>query len=177
MRSSLKINNAGLVILQGLLPSYFIKNHWLKPNLDAFKNVHCQQQAVACLNFLLESGIPCQTDCSPLAELLCGLPVSHKHLRHTTDEINQPTQHQQQTASDFIKTCQAYWPHVQGISVEEFKRSWLVREGMLEECLAHWQLNVTKSTNDECLQQSPFTFSNIHFPWMPKPLHVNWRLN
>ena len=165
----MKINNAGLVLLQGLLPSYFIKNRWLRPNLDSLKSKVCQYQAVFCLQYMTRSeDFDCEEDLS-LNNLLCGLSVGEKHRK-----VNDITQEETQVVNDFLQTCMNYWPEEKTESVEDFKKNWLAREGSLIEHQEHWELLVKNTPNDRLLKQSPFLFSTIQFPWMPKPLHVSW---
>ena len=165
----MKINNAGLVLLQSLLPSYFIKNRWLRPNLDLLKSNVCQYQAVLCLQYMTRSEDVGSGEDLSLNNLLCGLSAAEKHRK-----VNSITPEETQVVNDFLQTCMAYWPEEKTKSVEDFRKKWLVREGLLKECPNHWELLVTNRPNDKLLTQSPFSFSTIQFPWMPKPLHVTW---
>lgn len=49
-----------------------------------------------------------------------------------------------------------------------------MRNGLLNETANRWTLTVEKKAYDLLIQKSPFSFSIIKFPWMEKPLHIDW---
>ena len=75
---------------------------------------------------------------------------------------------------ELINAAISYWPEIGSCSIPGFRGNWLVRDGLLTEFEDRWELTVEKRPYDLLISHSPFSFSIIKYPWMPKPLHVNW---
>ena len=58
--------------------------------------------------------------------------------------------------------------------IDGFRGNWLIRNGLLVETEDRWELKVEKVSYDILLNQSPFSFEIIKFPWMKKPIYVQW---
>lgn len=68
----------------------------------------------------------------------------------------------------------ANWLQMNGTSVEGFRGSFLVREGMLELDEEHWTLRVKEKTYDILLDTIPWSFRQIRLPWLNKYVQVRW---
>jgi len=73
-----------------------------------------------------------------------------------------------------ISAAISHWPRIGKCSVDGFRGNWLVRDGLLTEQDDRWELTVEKRAYDLLISKSPFSFSIIRYPWMPKPLYVTW---
>ncbi len=168
MNEKIFINNAGLVITQSFLPTFFERLGLLQEK--AFRSKEDQQKAVCYLQYLATGKMESmQTDLF-LNKIICGLPVSedvplHIDLKPQEEEL----------AEGLIKSIIDHWKPINQQSVEVFRESWLIRGGMLTEEENCWQLTVEQRAYDVLINQIPFSFSTIRFPWMEKPLYVNWK--
>ena len=168
MNEKIFINNAGLVITQPFLPTFFERLGLLKEK--AFHSKEDQQKAVCYLQYLATGKTEnIQTDLF-LNKIICGLPVSedvplHIDLKPQEEEL----------AEGLIKAIIDHWRAIGQQSVEGFRGTWLIREGLLTEEENGWKLIVEKRAYDVLINQIPFSFSTIKFPWMEKSLYVNWK--
>ena len=104
-----------------------------------------------------------------LNKIICGLPVSEDiplyfDLKPQEEEL----------AEGLIKAIIDHWRAIGQQSVEGFRETWLIREGLLTEEENCWKLTVEKRAYDVLINQLPFSSSAIKFPWMEKTLYVNW---
>lgn len=67
------------------------------------------------------------------------------------------------------------WKVMQHTSVDGFRGSFLIREGVLAETGELWQLTVEEKAYDILLDSLPWTISPVKLAGMTKPLYVNWR--
>lgn len=67
------------------------------------------------------------------------------------------------------------WTKIGNTSVEGLRKSFLQREGNLEEKEDYYILNVEERAYDVLLDSIPWSFAEIRFPWMAKPMEVSWR--
>ena len=161
------INNAGLVITQSFLPTFFERLGLLQEK--AFRSKEDQQKAVCYLQYLATGKMESmQTDLF-LNKIICGLLVSEDiplyfDLKPQEEEL----------AEGLIKAIIDHWRAIGQQSVEGFRETWLIREGLLTEEENCWKLTVEKRAYDVLINQLPFSFSTIKFPWMEKNLYVNW---
>ena len=64
---------------------------------------------------------------------------------------------------------------MKGTSVDGFRGSFLIRNGVMADTGELWQLTVEEKSYDILLDSIPWSISPVKFPWMEKPLYVNWR--
>ncbi|SQC92670.1 Uncharacterised protein [Cedecea neteri] len=69
----------------------------------------------------------------------------------------------------------AHWKVLGNTSISGLQTTFIQREGLLTFTPQHWQLNVIPGTFDMLLDQLPWRFQTIKYPWMDKPLFVSWR--
>ncbi|WP_422360469.1 contractile injection system tape measure protein [Reichenbachiella sp.] len=167
IKEEIMVQNAGQVIL-----STYIKMLFERLELtvgDQFRNETCQQEAAHYLQYVVTGWSKTEESHLTLNKVLCGL---HPHVPiidgiHISDE-------NKQLIDGLIQAAIGHWPEIGTSSIEGFRGNWLVRDGMLSEDDERWNLVVEKRAYDLLLNQSPFSFSIIKYPWMDKPLHVNW---
>lgn len=164
------VKNAGLVLVSGYIQLLFTRlgiiSHLGKVDEKAEDVL---SDAVHYLQYVVTGCCATAEHWLPLNKLLCGLPL--QHLVHS--EIQMPEVHKT-LIQDMLIAIIGYWPPIGACSVEGFRANWLVRDGILTEDEDRWELTVEKRAYDILLNKSPFSFSIIKYPWMPKPLHVNW---
>lgn len=168
----ISVNNAGTVLLGS-----FFKLLFQRANLVDFKtfvSAEAQLKAVHHLNYVVTGTTAVQEGMAPLFKVLCGLPISSTilpEIEMTEADLN--------NINSFIDAMIRNWPAIGNSSVNGFRNNWLVRDGLLVEHPEKWELNVQKRPYDVLILRSQFanpryTFSIIKYPWMDKPLYVNW---
>jgi hypothetical protein len=167
IRTGVTIMNAGLVLLNSYIPLLFERSGLtidkkmlgLTSHLNA---VHYLQYVATGLNNTEESLLP-------LNKILCGVPINHP----IQDEAFISDEHKK-LIEGLIGAVIEHWPAIGNSTIEGFRGNWLVREGLLIEFDDKWELTVEKRAYDLLINKSMFSFSIIKYPWMDKPLHVNW---
>ena len=84
------------------------------------------------------------------------------------------TDDERQTADNMVRGVKANWREMDGTSVEGFRQSFVLRDGMLEEEEHHWALTVADKPYDMLLDTVPWGFRQIRLPWLKKYVQVAW---
>lgn len=166
------VNNAGAVLLGSFFKLLFIRAHLVESN--AFVSTEAQLKAVHHLNYVVTGTTAVEEAMAPLFKVLCGLPTSSPVL----PEIEM-TEADLSNINDFLNAMIRNWPAIGKSSLNGFRNNWLVRDGLLIEHPDKWELNVKNFPFDILILRSqfanpPYTFSILKYPWMNKPLYVNW---
>jgi hypothetical protein len=69
----------------------------------------------------------------------------------------------------------AHWKIIGTTSLAGLRETFLQREGHLSHDDEKWQLHVEPRTFDMLLDHLPWGYQLLKFPWMERPLHVEWR--
>ena len=69
----------------------------------------------------------------------------------------------------------ANWPKMENTSIGGFQRSFIEREGQLEQRENKWVLTVENKAYDILLDSLPWSYRMIRLPWLKKPISVLWR--
>ncbi len=133
-----------------------------------FTNAENQRKAVHYLQYLV-TGLSNTEETLPLNNVLCGLPSTQ-----TVPKGSIISEEEKLLLDGLINAVISYWSSVGETSIEGFRGNWLLRDGLLQELKDRWELTVEKRAFDLLLHHSPFSFSIIKYPWMEKPLYVNW---
>lgn len=166
-REVIPVKNAGLVLLNNYFSMLFDRLGIIENR--QFINAEKQEAAVHYLQYIVTGHNHTDEYLVMLNKVLCGLPLSTP----VPDGIVIPD-NEKQTINSLIKAAIDYWPAIGETSVQGFRGNWLVRDGLLSETEDRWELTVEKRAYDLLIHKSPFSFSIIKYPWMDKPLHVNW---
>ncbi len=161
------INNAGIVLISGYLKTLFDRLELLEG--DLFSDDHSRERAVHFVQFVANGITHNEEQFLVLNKLLCGLsidtPIS-AGIEVTDDERT--------LIEGMINAIIKHWPSIGECSVDGFRGNWLIRDGVLFEEEDRWNLVIEKRAYDILIHKSPFSFSILKFPWMEKPIHVNW---
>jgi len=167
IKDAIPVRNAGLVLINGYLPVLLERLELIKNK--AFVDVVSQSQTVHYLQYVVTGLSRTEEFLLPLNKIICGLPLSFP----VEDGIEISDTHKN-IIEGLIKAMINHWSQIGESSINGFRGNWLVRDGLLTEQDDRWELTVEKRAYDLLLQRSPFSFSIIKYPWMDKPLHVNW---
>lgn len=163
----ISVKNAGMVLLNNYIPMLFERIGLTKEK--AFINDTARTDAPHYLQFLVTGFGETEDNLLAINKVLCGIQLSETLLPGI--DINEG---QQQLIEGLMQAVIGHWPEIGNTSIEGFRGNWLIREGLLREFEERWELTVKKRAYDLLISRSPFSFSIIKYPWMPKPLHVNW---
>ncbi|AYL99040.1 contractile injection system tape measure protein [Mucilaginibacter celer] len=162
------VKNAGLVLLNNYIPM-LLERLGLINDKKEFTNNTARHNATHYLQFVATGQSETEEIWLPLNKVLCGIPLAEAVPAGV--EISEDDEH---LIEGLINAAIGYWPEIGSCSVPGFRGNWLVRDGLLTEQEERWELTVEKRPYDLLISRSPFSFSIIKYPWMPKPLHVNW---
>lgn len=166
MQSPILIRNSGLVILNSFLPVYFERAGLIKDK--QFINEATANRAVHLSQYLVTGHTDTEEYLLPLNKLLCGLPQEYPI---TATEL---TEEEKREGNSLIIAAIGYWPAVGIQSIDGFRGNWLVRDGLLAVEEDRYKLTVDKRAYDLLLNNSPFSFGIIKYPWMHNALYVTW---
>ncbi|MEZ4859169.1 MAG: contractile injection system tape measure protein [Flavobacteriaceae bacterium] len=161
------INNAGLVLLNSYFPLLFQRLGLMEDS--QFISEETQFKAVHCLQYLAIGNTTTDEAYLFLNKILCGVEVS---TLLTTEVLI--SEADKELMDGLIVAAIIHWSVIGHTSIDNFRGSWLIRNGLLKKESDNWELNIEKKAYDLLINQFPFSFSIITFPWMKKPLHVNW---
>jgi len=68
-----------------------------------------------------------------------------------------------------------HWKPLANTSIAGLRESFLQRNGSLQLKRDAWHLSVEARSFDMLLDQIPWSFSTIKFPWMDRVIYVEWR--
>ncbi len=161
------IPNAGIVLLNNYFLMLMDRLGVISDN--KFKSEEDQQNAVHYFQYIVTGLTETEESLLVLNKILAGLSPDAP-IKSSIDM----TEDQKQLIDGLIQAAIGYWDAIGETSINGFRGNWLVREGILRETEERWELTVEKRAYDILLTRSPFSFSIIKLPWMPKPLHVTW---
>ena len=168
LTTPIAISNAGLVLLQSFLTPYFQRIGLLDDN--KFIGEQQKLNAVHFLQFLATGQSETEEQHLVLNKIICGIEIDQ-----ALDAGISISDTESETAEGLLHAMINYWPAIGHSSVEGFRGNWLIREGLLNETEQQWELIVKRRSYDLLLNQAPFSYHLIKYPWMKKPLYVNWQ--
>ncbi len=162
------INNAGMVLAAPYLPRLFEMLGMTEKS--AFKNLEAQLRAVHLLQYLVY-----KQPVSPeyrlfLNKLLCGVRTDQP----IPLEIKLSGQ-EQELIDSLLHGMIENWKILGNTSVAGLRESFLQRQGRLLLRDEEWHLRVASKPFDMLLDQLPWGFKTIKYPWMERLIHVQWR--
>lgn len=161
------LEQAGLVLLNPFLPTLFERLGWIEN--EAFVGVVERELAVHMLGYLATGRVDLNEAELVLEKVMCGMEIDEPIDAEITF-----TQSQLAEAEELIQSAIDYWEKLGKVNTEEFRNTFLVREGKLSPAGDGWNLKVERRSFDILLQFIPWGYGIIRFPWMNKMLHVDW---
>lgn len=162
------IHNAGLVIASTYIPMLF--QRLALTDGQKFVDTQAQLQALFCLQWMTNS-----TNSAPeyqllLNKVLCGVAPSTAIPQQVSLPDGAET-----LIEGLLTAIIAHWRVLGKTSISGLQSTFIQREGMLTFTPKHWQLDIIPGTFDMLLDQLPWRFQTIKYPWMDIPLFVSWR--
>lgn len=163
------IRNAGLVLLSPYFPRLFSLLHLLDAGRRLSEPAN-QVKAIFAMQYLATADKELPEYELFLNKLLSGYPQ---------DESFSPFFHweesEKQILLSLLNSVKQNWNQMKNTSIEGFRKSFLLREGVLEEKEDRWLLTVEPRAYDLLLDTLPWSYSPVKFSWMNKPVYVRWR--
>ncbi|CAM3703952.1 hypothetical protein VA7868_01486 [Vibrio aerogenes CECT 7868] len=164
----IQIINAGLVLASTYIP--MLLQRLELTDGQQFISPQTRQQAVFCLQWLTHGTDEAPEYLLPLNKVLCGMPL------HEPVPFKTPLpQGAIALTEGLLQAIIDHWKALGATSVAGLQTTFLQRGGNLTETEKQWQLAVFPGPFDMLLDQLPWTFQTIKYPWMDKPLFVSWR--
>jgi hypothetical protein len=165
---SVYIRNAGLVIAGAYLGRLFQMLSFTDGN--AFVDDTARERAVLLTQLVVTGQAAAPEPELALNKLLCGVP-----LNMPVAAAIEPTEHELNTIDGLLKAMIAHWKIIGTTSVAGLRETFLQREGQLVRDDEAWTLRVESKAFDMLLDHLPWGYQLLKFPWMERPLHVEWR--
>jgi hypothetical protein len=105
-----------------------------------------------------------------LNKLMCGLAVAD-----ALPEDDPLQAEDYATADGLLNAMLQQWKVLGATTAAGLRETFLRREGRLVNKGDHWQLLVQPGPFDMLVDQVPWGFSTIKYPWMERMIHVQWR--
>lgn len=162
------VANAGMVLLSPYFSGLFNRLGLIAEK--KFIDDEAQVRAMFILQRLLRDEYKFEEPDLILNKLLVGYDLEKAVPAEV--ELNEQ---EEEIVGSLLRGAMQNWDKMCNTSLQGFKESFLIREGILEETGDFWQLAVEERGYDVLLDSLPWAFSPVKFPWMEKPVYVNWR--
>jgi len=162
------ISNAGIVLLAPYLPRLF---DMLGLTEDStFKDRDAAERGVHILQFLVNESLSSPEYLLVLNKLLCGVKTVRpirRGIELGADEVEQ--------LDGLLLGVIQNWRSLGNTSITGLRESFLQRNGRLQLREGAWHLSVEAKSFDMLLDQIPWSYSTIKFPWIDRVIYVEWR--
>ncbi len=168
LEETIYVQNAGLVLIYPFLSRYFNFLGMLEEN--KFKDEATANRAVLLLQYLATGFSKSPEHELILNKLLCGLPLDTP----VPSEIEM-TDKEKEISGQMLQAIIQNWKRLNNMTVDNFRGSFILRDGKLEESEKFWQLKVEKKAWDVLLKTLPWGYTMVRLPWMEKIINVEWQ--
>jgi len=166
-KDTIYINNAGLVLLNPFLATYFVRLDMMVGG--KFINADAQLRAVHLLQYLVNGKSNNPEHFLVLNKVFCNVPVEEPVPAEIT-----LTDREKETSEQLLRAVIGNWDKLKNTSIEGLQESFLQRDGALVFKDDAWHLKVEQRGYDVLLQTLPWTIGMIKTPWMDNFLYVEW---
>ncbi|MGB0931786.1 MAG: contractile injection system tape measure protein, partial [Chitinophagales bacterium] len=169
LEETIYVHNAGLVLIYPFLSRYFNFLGMLEEN--KFKDETTANRAVLLLQYLATGFSKSPEHELVLNKLLCGLPLDTP----VPSEIEM-TDKEKEISGQMMQAIIQNWKRLNNMTINNFRGSFILRDGKLEETEKFWQLKIEKKAWDVLLKTLPWSYSMVRLPWMEKIINVEWEV-
>ena len=169
--------NAGVVLLHPFLPGFFKNMSLLAKDGKSFLNkekrksrIHFGKEvAVHWLHYLATGEEKAGEQDLAFAKFLCGIKIAEpiKPIAPLETELKEE-------AEKMLQAVITHWKALKSTSPNGLREGFLQRQGRLTQKSNGHLLELENKAQDILLGKLPWGMSIIHFPWMEKPLWVEW---
>jgi len=166
-RQNIPVRNAGIVLLTPFIPRLFERLNFTANG--HFTDQQNREMAALFLQYVVTGK---QSTTNP--ELALNKIICHLSPEATLSGNIEITSEGAVFSDQVLNALISNWRALGSTSVEGLRGNFLIRDGFLSESPEQWKLTVERKAFDVLLNQCPFSFSLIKYPWMEKPLVVEW---
>ncbi|MBO9700585.1 MAG: hypothetical protein J7604_10280 [Sporocytophaga sp.] len=162
------ISNAGLVLVHPYLTRFFKMLNLTEGK--AFKDEYSSHKAAHILQYLVNKNTSAEEHELVLNKLVCGIDLTTPLLRDieiTPEEI--------ETCEGLLEGVIQNWTILKKTSNDNFRSSFLIRQGRLVLESKGWKLKVEEKAYDILVEKLPWSISMIKMPWMNNIIYVEWK--
>lgn len=163
----LYIPNAGLVILGPFLPHFFQALGYVAKG--SFQDEATPHRAAGLLHYLATGEEELQEYMAPLLKVLCGIG-----LEEPLSLAYELTEAEKAEAHFLLQTVISYAPVLKNMSIDGFRGTFLLRNGILSARDGHWLVQVERETYDVVLERFPWHWGVVKLPWGGRVVEVEW---
>jgi len=165
------IPNAGLVLLAPFLEHLFVRLGLVVGR--GTSTLFCDQAAisrgVSALQYLANGPVDPADQDMALSGILCGVaPGPGVPGTNTSPDADA------ETCDELLGAVIARWSSLSQTSLAGLREAFLQRGGQLTRNGVDWTLRIEREPLDILVDQVPWTYALIQYPWMPGPIHVTW---
>jgi hypothetical protein len=161
------INMAGLVLIAPFLPRFFSNCGLLEDKV--FKSREHQVRAIHLLYHVATGQDEAPEHELVLCKLLCHYPV-----QMPVPLSGGLTDHEKEQTIELLHAVIGNWDKIQNTSIDNFRGSFLIRDGMLKDTGEQFTLQVERKAYDILLESLPWAYGLVKLPWMSKMITVTW---
>ncbi|WP_406826175.1 contractile injection system tape measure protein [Pedobacter sp. KACC 23697] len=168
VKEGIYVQNGGLVLINNFIPMLFERLGLLDGHKAYLPNK--QQDAIHYLQYVATGLAETDEHYLALNKILCGIPLQESvknNIVISSAEI--------ELLEELLQAMIGHWKAIGSSSIAGLRGNWIIRDGLLIEHDDHWELIIAERAYDLLIHQLPFTFSVINYPWMGKPLYVQWQ--
>ena len=161
------VPNAGVVLIWPFLSTLFKNLNYTKKG--EFKNRKAQHRAIHLIQFLVDGQENTPEFVVILNKIICGVSIM--------DPISMSvklTKKEKIEANHFMETVLSQWKEMKNTSLDNFRKTFLQRGGILHESNGKWFLKVEHKSIDVLLMKLPWGLSMIKLPWNKYRIIVEW---
>ncbi|HEY8402449.1 MAG TPA: contractile injection system tape measure protein [Cytophagaceae bacterium] len=162
------INNAGMVIFHPYLTRFFKMLNLV--DKKEFKDEYSAHKAAHLLQYLVNKGLQSEEHELVLNKIMCGIDINTPVFRDI-----ELTEEDKATCESLIEGVIQNWPILKNTSSENFRASFLIREGRLMDDPKGWMLKVEERGYDVLVEKLPWAIGMVKLPWMSKIVYVEWK--
>ncbi len=162
------ISNAGLVLVHPYLTRFFKMLNLTEGR--AFKDEYSSHKAAHILQYLVNKNTSSEEHELVLNKLICGIDLTTPLLRDieiTPEEID--------ICEGLLEGVIQNWTILKKTSNDNFRSSFLVRQGRLVLESKGWKLKVEEKAYDILVEKLPWSIAMIKMPWMNNIIYVEWK--
>ncbi|WP_112013202.1 contractile injection system tape measure protein [Enterobacter sp. ECC-175] len=170
---SMRVHNAGLVLLWPLLPRLF-REAGLAAKADEespllFVSTQAQQAAISLLDTLAWRDDEGGEWRAMASKLICSWPLTLP-----LNAWGAPEQAHQTQSEILLQSVIYQIPGLRRCTPEDIRMLFLQRPGTLTALPQGWQLSVDNHPGDTLLKQLPWPLREVHYPWLAEPFAIDW---
>jgi hypothetical protein len=162
------ISNAGLVLVHPYLTRFFKMLNLTEGRI--FKDEYSSHKAAHLLQYLVNKNTSAEEHELVLNKLMCGIDLTTPMLRDieiTPEEID--------ICEGLLEGVIQNWTILKKTSNDNFRSSFLIRQGRLVLESKGWKLKVEEKAYDILVEKLPWSIAMIKMPWMNNIIYVEWK--